>query len=141
MRSVWLYRVAAILFLLFAIGHTFGFLSFQAPTRQGRAVFDAMNAVRFTAGGASLSYGNFYRGFGLFITANMLFSAFLAWHLSRMAHTSPNAIGALGWAFFLVQPIGLVLSWMFFAAAQVLFSAALAILLGGAMLALPRAAR
>ena len=31
MKSVWLFRIAAIVFVLFATGHTFGFLTFQAP--------------------------------------------------------------------------------------------------------------
>ena len=74
MKAIWLYRTAAVLLILFAAGHTFGFLNFKAPTAEGVAVFDAMNHVRFTARGATYSYGDFYRGFGLYISVYLLFS-------------------------------------------------------------------
>src|SRR5438552_18678236 len=92
MKAIWLYRTAAVLLILFAAGHTFGFLNFKAPTAEGVAVFDAMNHVRFTARGATYSYGDFYRGFGLYISVYLLFSAFLAWHLGSQAQTLPQAI-------------------------------------------------
>jgi len=46
-----------VLFVLFAAGHTFGFLNFKPPTAEGLAVRDAMNNLHF---GADLSYGAFY---------------------------------------------------------------------------------
>jgi hypothetical protein len=62
MTATGLYRIAAVLFVLFAVGHTYGFLSLRAPSAEGRAVFDAMNMVHFQVRGASYSYGAFYRG-------------------------------------------------------------------------------
>ena len=132
MKAIWLYRTAAVLLILFAAGHTFGFLNFKAPTAEGVAVFDAMNHVRFTARGATYSYGDFYRGFGLYISVYLLFSAFLAWHLGSQAQILPQAIGALGWIFFAVQLAGLALSWKYFSAIPTIFSAAVAICTGWA---------
>lgn len=40
MRSIWLYRTAAVLFVPFAAGHTFGFLSFRPPDAAGLAVWE-----------------------------------------------------------------------------------------------------
>ena len=65
----------------------------------------AMDNVRFNVGGKNLTYGDFYRGFGLFCTAYLLFGASLAWHLGDMARSTPQAIGALGWVFFGLQTI------------------------------------
>jgi hypothetical protein len=81
MKPTVLYRIASVLLILFAVGHTVGFLTFKAPSPEARAVWDAMNNVHFHVRSGSFSYGGFYIGFGLFVTAYMLFSAFLAWHL------------------------------------------------------------
>jgi hypothetical protein len=132
MKAKWLYRIAAAFFLLFAVGHTYGFLSLRAPSAEARAVFDAMNNVHFQLDGASFSYGAFYRGFGLSCTVSMLFSAFLAWHLGGLAEKLPQAIGALGWVFCAVQVAGLVLSLIYFSLAPAAFSAIVVICLGWA---------
>ena len=96
MNATVLYRIACVLLILFAAGHTVGFLNFNPPTAEARAVRDSMNSVHFQVRGASFSYGGFYIGFGLYVTAYLLFSAFLAWHLGALAKNAPQAIGALG---------------------------------------------
>lgn len=130
MKAVTLYRIASVLLVLFAAGHTFGFLKFKPSSAEGLAVRDAMNNVHFQVGGSTFSYGGFYTGFGLYITLYLLFSAFLAWHLGTIASNSPQAIGALGWVFCAVQVVSLILSWKYFSAAPAVFSAAVAICLG-----------
>jgi hypothetical protein len=109
-----LYRIAAVVLVLFAAGHTFGFLSFRPSSTEGLAVYDAMNSVHFDFDGAARSYGEFYIGFGLMVTGYLLFCAFLAWRLGGLAASQPHAIGALAWAFALVQLATLVLSVLYF---------------------------
>lgn len=94
------YRIAAGLFLLSAAAHTVGVLTMTPPTAEAIAVHDAMNNVHFTVNGSTFSYGGFYTGFGLFISAYLIFSAFLAWRLGAFAIDYPKAIGTLGWSFF-----------------------------------------
>jgi hypothetical protein len=125
-----LYRIAAVLFILFALGHTVGFLTLTPPTPESVAVRDSMSGVHFQVRGATLSYGGFYRGFGLNISAYLFFSSFLAWHLSGQSLRQPQAIGSLGWAFFALQLAGLALSWIYFAGAPVIFSGVMALCLG-----------
>ncbi len=132
MSATSLYRVAAVLLLLFAAGHTFGFLSFKPPTSESLAVHDAMDSVRFDFKGSSYSYGGFYKGFGLTVTAYLLFSAFLAWHLGGLASASPQSIGTLAWAFAAVQLACFVLSLLYFFLVPALFSAVVVIVLGWA---------
>ena len=132
MKATVLYRIAAIVFVFFAVGHTFGFLSLRAPSAEGRAVYDSMNTVRFEIHGRSYSYGDFYRGFGLSCTVSMLLSAFLAWHLGRLARSAPTAAGFMGWAFFLLQLPGIVLSFLYFGTPPMVFSGLVAVLLGSA---------
>jgi hypothetical protein len=132
MAATWLYRIAAIVFVLFAVGHTYGFLSLRPPSEEGRAVYDTMNAVHFVVNGRSYTYGAFYRGLGLSCTVAMVFSAFVSWHLGELARTSPAAIGGLGWAFFVVQVAGAVLSFLYFGPPPMVLSALVALLLGAA---------
>jgi hypothetical protein len=130
MNATLFYRIAAVLFVLFAAGHTFGFLKFKPPTPEGIAVRDSMKNVHFHVGSQDYSYGGFYDGFGLYISAYMLFSAFLAWQLGSIAAASPHAVGAIGWAFFVLQVIGLGLSIVYFAPVTAILSGIVALCLG-----------
>jgi len=140
MKSVWLYRISAMILVLFGAGHTYGFLSFRAPTMEGRAVWDAMNHVPLPVGGQSLTYGGFYTAFGLDISLYLFFSAFLAWHLSVQSRRAPQTIGALASGFVALQVGGLALSWIYFGPIQVAFGAIVAGCLAWAVLALPKTA-
>lgn len=132
MTATLLYRIAAVLFLIFATGHTIGFLKFKPLNPEGLAVRDSMDSVRLQVGSGKLTYGDFYRGFGLFCTLYLLFAAYLAWHLGSVAQSSPQAIGSLGWAFFIVQLVSIVLSWIYFLPPPVILSALTAICTGWA---------
>ena len=137
MNATLLYRIAAVVFVLFAIGHTFGFLRFSPATADALAVKQAMVNVRFQIGGGSFSYGGFYRGFGLYVSVYLLFAAFLSWHLGTLARTHPDAIGALGWMFLLVQVAGVALSWMYFGKPPLLLSVIVAVCVGWAAWLVP----
>jgi len=130
MKAVWLYRTASVIFVLFAAGHTYGFLSFRPASAEGRAVWEAMNNVHFQQGAATFSYGNFYVGFGLSATLFLLFSAFLAWYLGALARNNPQAIGPLGWALFVLQFASIALNWKYFSVVPAVFAAILAAVLG-----------
>lgn len=132
MTATLLYRIAAVLLVLFAAGHTYGFLNFKPPTAEALAVRDAMESVSFQFKGSGYTYGQFYKGFGLTVTAYMLFAAFLAWHLGDIARVQPQTIGALGWAFVVVQLAALVLSLLYFFLVPALFSGVIAICLAWA---------
>jgi hypothetical protein len=133
MNATLLYRVASVLLVLFAAGHTFGFLRFKPPTPEAVAVRDAMSNVHFPVGGSQFTYRGFYVGFGLFVTVYLLFSAYLAWCLGDLARNSPQVIGGLAWAFFVVQLAILALSWIYFFVAPTVFAALVAACVGWAV--------
>lgn len=138
MNATLFYRIASVLFILFAVGHTFGFLTFRPPTSEGQAVLEAMNRVQLTAAARSFSYGGWYRGFGLTITASMLFWAFLSWYLGDLVHTAPQTVGALGWAFFAVQVAGVVMAVFYFGPPAIVLGALVALLVGAGAWLTPR---
>jgi hypothetical protein len=132
MTATLLYRIAAVVFVLFAAGHTVGFLKFKPANAEGVAVYDSMNKVRLQVGSGQLTYGDFYRGFGLFCTLYLLFAAYMAWFLGGLAQSNPQAIGALGWVFFVLQLGSIVVSWIYFLPPPVILSAAVAVCTGWA---------
>ncbi len=140
MNATLLYRIASVLLVLFAVGHTIGFLKFTPPTPEGVAVRDAMNNVHFQVRGSTYSYGGFYNGFGLAITFYVFFLAFLAWHLGDLAGADPRAIGALGWIFFILHVAMLGVAKMYFAPLVAVFSGVIAACLGWAAWLVKRAA-
>jgi len=132
MKAATLFRITAFVFVLFAAGHTFGFLNFKPPTQEGLAVRDAMDRVHFQVGGKLFSYGGFYRGFGLSATAAMVFQAFFAWHLGSMASRGAADVKTLGWAFFAWQIPGLILSLLYFGIPPTVLSTLVAALIAAA---------
>ena len=130
MNATLLYRIAAFVFVLGALGHTYGFLNLRAPSAEGRAVYESMNAVHFELKGRKYSYGGVYRGLGLSCTMSMLFSAFLCWYLAELVRSAPGVIGALGWGFFAVQMAGVVLSFLYFGPSAMVLSVLFAAIVG-----------
>jgi len=127
-----LYRTAAVLFFLFAVLHTAGFLSFKPPTEEGIAVERGMKSVRFEASGAMRTYGDFYRGFGLFCSVFLLLSAVLSWQLGSAAAAGGPVVRAATWTLCAAHVAGFALSCIYFFWPPALFSAVTAALLGRA---------
>ena len=74
MKVTLLYRTASILLLLFAAGHTIGFRQVDSAWRVDSLV-DSMKSTHFNANGSDRTYWEFFVGFGLLVTAWMVFAA------------------------------------------------------------------
>jgi hypothetical protein len=129
MSATLLYRIAAVLLILFAAAHTFGTLFAPAPTPEAAGIRDNMNKT-FAVDGKSYSYGNFYKGLAICITVYLLLMASLAWYLAGMAARHPEAIGALGWAFCASKIATTIVAWIYIAPAPAITSALVALVLG-----------
>ncbi len=138
MRPTLLYRIAAAVSLLFAVGHTTGFLSFSPKSAEGQAAIKAMT-VPFSEDGTHFSYEGFYRGFGLSCTLAMLLIATWSWWLGSLAKTTPRATIVPGTALIAYQLGGLVLAILYFPTPAIAFSAMLPILYGVAVAGAARA--
>src|ERR1700752_4364000 len=85
--SHWL-RIASVIALLFAAGHSMGAMESWSPPGE-TDVLEAMRSFRFDAMGVTRTYWDFYFGFGLFISVFLLLQAILLWQLSAIAMTDP----------------------------------------------------
>jgi hypothetical protein len=130
--ATWL-RVAAVLSVLLALGHTAGALQHWSPPGETE-VLRTMGTFRFDALGSNRSYLDFYIGFGYIISLYMFAQGLLLWQLASLASVPDASVRpmvatffavsvgatALGWALFFVVPtvsnliisICLALAWL-----------------------------
>ncbi|SRR5579871_608672 len=132
--STWL-RIAAVLALGLAIGHSLGRPWTPAKSLEARAVVLAMQSVEFPAAGVARSYFDFYQGFGLAISAFVLALAALCWRqgsaVAAGVPVDPVAIGALLACFLANTVIAAVyLVWL-----PAAFNAAVVVALAAALVA------
>jgi hypothetical protein len=138
MRAAAWFRATGVVLLLFAAGHTLGFLKFRPATAAGLAVLDAMQRVYFAQGSRMHSYGEFYRGFGLFISAFYLFTAWLAWSLGSMSERALDEARRLAWGLVLLQCVGLGLAFEYFGGAPAVLSVVTVVCMGMGLVSLRR---
>ncbi len=131
MKSHILLRIASVLTLLHALLNTFaGLLSGTSKNQEEINLLNAMKALKFDAMGSLRSYWNFYFGFGLFFTLNLLLLSALLWLLASLVKTEPSIarpfIVSLGIVFLSFA----VLSWLYFFIAPLILEMLVAIILG-----------
>lgn len=137
MTAARLLRAAAVLYVVFAIGHTAGFLLFVAPTAQARQAFDAMAAATFQDGWQTFSYAGFYRGFGLCVTVLLVLCAALAWLAAGMTGHANKSARLLADILLFVQVALLATSAVYFGVPPIVLSVVILVALAVARLRLP----
>ena len=98
MKASLLYRIASVLLLLFAIGHTLGFRQTNPAWGVG-SLIDLMRSIHFDAQGFSRTYWDFFSAFGLFFSVFLLFAAVLAWQLAGLPAEIFTRMRRTAWAF------------------------------------------
>ena len=97
MKAPILYRISAILLVLYAAGHTFGFRQ-NNPEWGADAVLSLMRSVHFNAQGFTRTYWDFFSAFGLFFSVFLLFAAVLAWQLAGLPPETLARVRSIAWA-------------------------------------------
>lgn len=120
MSASLLYRIAAVLLVLFAVGHQLGFRKVD-PKWGVDAYVEGLKTTRFLVQGWSRTYWGFYAGFGTFVTVLLVFSAILAWQLGALPVLTLQAMPLLLWSFAACYVVITVLTWRSFFKAPVLF--------------------
>jgi hypothetical protein len=131
MTTTLMLRIAAIISLLFTLGHSIGGLQKWSPT-QDNAVLKAMTDVHFPAMGVSRSYLDLYLGLGWTISVFMLLQTVLLWQMASLARTEPTRLRGMIAAFALAALASGIIAWRLILPVPALFSAVLAIALAAA---------
>ena len=98
MKASYAYRAAAVLLLLFAIGHTFSFS--QTDPKWGLAdMLGQMRSIRFSIAGFDRTYWDFFIASGLTVGILYLFSAILAWQLGSLRPEPLKELRLVTWTF------------------------------------------
>jgi hypothetical protein len=113
MKTSVLYRSAAILLLLFDLGHTLGFRE-SDPEWGADAMLGSMRSIRFDLQGFSRTYWDLFVGSGFFVSVFLLFAAVLAWQLSRLSPAALALMRGTTWAFASCFLAVTVLGWLYF---------------------------
>ena len=91
------YRIASVLLVLFALGHTFGFRQ-NNPAWGVDTVLGTMRSIHFDAQGFNRTYWDFFSAFGLFFSVFLLFAAVLAWQLGGLPPEIVARMRRTAWA-------------------------------------------
>ena len=131
MKPSVMYRVASVLLVLFAIGHTFGFR--QSDSGWGvSALLALMQSIHFDLQGFSRTYWDLYSGLGFFVTVFLLFSAMLAWQLGGSRGETLSRVRGIAWALALSFCALTLLSWRYLFTAPIVFTFLIAVCLTAA---------
>jgi hypothetical protein len=135
--AFWL-RAAAILSLLFTIGHSAGRPWTPKGADQARPVIEAMQGVQFPVMGQLRSFWMFYQGFGIDISVLMAAQTLLLWLLAPLARQGVAGVRPII-AVQLVAVLGNGLVALFYIfAVPIVFSVAIALCLALAILRWPQ---
>jgi hypothetical protein len=124
MKASLLYRIASILLLLFAAGHTLGFRQID-PKWGVDSLIQSMRSIHFNANGFDRTYWDFFVGFGLFVTVLMVFASIIAWQLGGLSTETLAAMRISAWGFVICFAVVAYLSWRYFFMLPVIFSIAI----------------
>jgi len=121
MKASWLYRIASVLLLLFAIGHTLGFRQNNPEWGVG-SVIDSMRSIHFDAQGFSRTYWDFFSAFGFFFSVFLLFAAVLTWQLAGLPVEIFARMRGTAWALAICFAAVTALSWRYAFTTPIVFS-------------------
>jgi hypothetical protein len=131
MKASMLYRIAAVLLLLFAVGHTLLF-SQSDPEWGVEALLSSMRSIHFDAQGFNRTYWDFFVAAGFSVGVFYLFAAVLAWQLGSLPAATLALMRVITWAFALAFAALTVLSWRYLFIIPIAFSIAITVCLTAA---------
>ena len=131
MKASVFYRIAAVLLLLFAVGHTLGF-SQSDPSWGVDALLSSMRSIHFNIQGFNRSYWELFVAAGFTVSVFYLFAAILAWQLGGLPAATLGSMRGAAWAFAVAFAAIAVLSWRYLFVIPIVFSILITICLTAA---------
>ena len=121
MRASIFYRIAAVLLLVFAVGHTLGFR--QSDPEWGVAtLLGSMRSIHFDVQGFNRTYWDLFVAAGFSVGVLYLFAAILAWQLGGLPAATLALMRGTVWAFALCFAVITVVSWRYLFVIPIAFS-------------------
>jgi hypothetical protein len=121
MKASIFYRIAAVLLLLFAVGHTLGFRQSE-PAWGVDALLGSMRSIQFEVQGFNRTYWDLFLAAGFSVSVFYLFAAILAWQLGGLPPATLALMRGTAWAFALCFAAITVVSWRFLFILPIAFS-------------------
>ena len=121
MKASLLYRIAAVLLLLFAVGHTLGFRE-SDPAWGVDKLLTSMQSIHFDVQGFNRTYWDLFVAAGFSVGVLYLFAAVLAWQLGGLPPKTLALMRVTVWAFALCFVVITVVSWRYLFAVPIVFS-------------------
>ena len=131
MKASVFYRIAAVLLLFFAIGHTLGFRQ-SDPTWGVDGLLVSMRTIHFDVQGFSRTYWDLFEAAGFSIGVFYFFSAILAWQLGGLPAATLGHMRGTAWAFALCFAAITVISWRYLFILPIVFSIVITVCLAAA---------
>src|SRR6476619_3951240 len=100
MKASMFYRIAAVLLLLFALGHTLGFRQ-SDPAWGVDTLLGSMRSIHFEVQGFNRTYWDLFLAAGFSVGLFYVFAAVLAWQLGGLPPAPLALMRPLAWAFAL----------------------------------------
>src|SRR5438067_3202480 len=125
------YRLAAVLLLFFAVGHTLGFRQ-SDPAWGIDALLGSMRSIHFDVQGFSRTYWDLFVAAGFSVGVFYLFSAVLAWQLGGLRSEALAVMRVTVWAFALCFAAITVVSWKYLFVLPIVFSIVITVCLSAA---------
>ncbi|RHX81133.1 LIC_13387 family protein [Leptospira yasudae] len=123
MKPKLLIRIAAIMMLIFAIGHSIGhFTRYNTTDPQAVTVISTMQQTKIPMEGVTKSYDQFYSGMSLNLSIVLISLTILLWFLSNLAESDPRATLKLLLPIFFCVAAFSVTGFFYFFAAPTLIS-------------------
>src|SRR5690242_6033520 len=124
MKASIFYRIAAVLLLLFALGHTLGFRQ-SDPQWGSDALLASMRSIHFDVQGFNRTYWDLFEAAGFSVGVFYLFAAILAWQLGVLPPATLALMLGTAWAFDLCFAAITVVSWRYLFILPIAFSIAM----------------
>jgi len=121
MKASLFYRIAAVLLLLFAIGHTLGFRQ-SDPSWGVDGLLVSMRSIHFDVQGFSRSYWDLFVAAGFSVGVFYFFAAILAWQLGSLPAETLARMRGAAWAFAGCFAAITLVSWRYLFLLPIVFS-------------------
>ena len=121
MKASVFYRIAAVLLLLFAIGHTLGFRQ-SDPAWGVDQLLGSMRSIHFDVQGFNRTYWDLVVAAGFSVGVLYLFAAIFAWQLGGLPAATLALMRGTVWAFALCFAVITVVSWRYLFVIPIAFS-------------------